>query len=178
MLRKNDYDFHISPPISAYHTPNYLFISFLSMYKIVMFKAKWDHQIKVYIYFSKNSIRDIISKTVEKNAIIHNQPYVANFLDKTTNVFQASITNNEKSAILKLFIAYRTLPLGTPLPSLNCHFYLSISYLDILRFPKSKYSHGGGARRPIRPREYNRNNSFTRLFGTYEWCRASFVGTK
>ena len=36
------------------------------MYKIIMLKAKWDRQIKVYVYISQNIARDIISETVLK----------------------------------------------------------------------------------------------------------------
>ena len=43
-----------------------LFISFPSIYHINMFKAKWDRQLKVYVNFSKNIVRDIFCKTVLK----------------------------------------------------------------------------------------------------------------
>ena len=36
------------------------------MYSIVMFTAKWDRQIKVYVYFKNNIVRDIIPKSVLK----------------------------------------------------------------------------------------------------------------
>ena len=36
------------------------------MYNIIMFKAKLEDQLKVYVYLKKNIICDIISKTVLK----------------------------------------------------------------------------------------------------------------
>ena len=43
-----------------------LFISFVSLYNIIMFKTKWYRQIKSYVYLKKNIVRDIISKTLLK----------------------------------------------------------------------------------------------------------------
>ena len=48
-----------------------------------MFKAEWDRQIKVYVYFWKYIVRDIVSKTVESKNMwkIQNQRHVANVSD-------------------------------------------------------------------------------------------------
>ena len=40
--------------------------SYPTMYHIIMFKANWCRQIKVYVYFSKNIVHDIISRRVLK----------------------------------------------------------------------------------------------------------------
>ena len=46
-VNENDNNFPISPPISTYYTSNCLsFKNFPSIYNIIMFKAKWNRQIK------------------------------------------------------------------------------------------------------------------------------------
>ena len=87
---------------------------------------------KVYVYFKTNIVRDIISKTVSIIRIIQNQQYVTNFSDKNIwkhydfmnkcnmneydsfkNVFEASLTNNEKWAMEKFFVAFNSTQLNS-----------------------------------------------------------------
>ena len=42
------------------------------IYNIIMYKAKWDRQIKVHIHFSKNIVCNIFSKKVLKVKILKN----------------------------------------------------------------------------------------------------------
>ena len=53
-----------------------LSISFASIYNIITFNAKWDRQIKVVVFFSKNIVRDIISNTVLKVKICEKKSVV------------------------------------------------------------------------------------------------------
>ena len=58
------------------------------MYNIIMFKAKWDRQIKVYIDLKKNTARDIISKTVLKVEIYEKYEISDMLLISQIKIFQ------------------------------------------------------------------------------------------
>ena len=101
-----------------------LFISFLSVYNSIMFKAKWDRQIRVYLYLKKTIVRDVISKTVLKVKICEKYKISSMLLIfqikifENTSIlwinatwmnmitlkmyFQASITNNKKMSSSKI----------------------------------------------------------------------------
>ena len=61
-----------------------LFKSFPSIYNIIIFKAKSDRQIKVYVYLKKCRPWYFLYDNVENKKMwkIQNQRYVANFLNK------------------------------------------------------------------------------------------------
>ena len=65
-----------------------LVMSFLFMYSSIMFRAKWDRQIKVCIYL-RNIVRDIIFKTVLKVKmwIIPIQPYICTFSENNIKTY-------------------------------------------------------------------------------------------
>ena len=58
------------------------------MYNIIMFKAKWDRQIIVYMYFSKYIVRDIISTTVLKIKVWENYKMNGMLLFSRIKVFE------------------------------------------------------------------------------------------
>ena len=104
----------------------WFFICVLSMYNFSRLKTKWDPQIKVYHYFTKHIVRDIIHKTVLKVKIcekykisdilfISRIKILSNtsiFIHSLKMYFQAAIRNKEKWAIPKLLIALKKLYLA------------------------------------------------------------------
>ena len=64
-VKKNDNNFHISPPISTYYTSNYLSLHRLSMFvQYYHFKGEIGPSNKSTRLFSKTFFRDIISKPI------------------------------------------------------------------------------------------------------------------
>ena len=63
-VKKNDNNFHILLTLSTYYSSNFLFFPRLSMYNIIIFKAKLDRQIN-YTLFEKNKayLRDLLAAT-------------------------------------------------------------------------------------------------------------------